>query len=131
MDKRIVNPWTWQERAGFQQAIEVQGAQRVLYCAGQTSVDENGRPLHEGQMEAQALQAVANLETVVHEAGFELSDIVRITVYVTDLDAYREAAPAVGARLGKAGARYSSTLLEIARLALPQLLVEIEATAVR
>jgi len=131
MERRTVNPWTWQERFGFQQANEVTGAERVLYCAGQTSVDGNGQPLHEGQMEAQALQAVDNIETVLREAGFELADIVRTTVYVTDVDAFREAAPAVGRRLGEAGARYASTLIGVTRLALPELMVEIEATAVR
>jgi enamine deaminase RidA (YjgF/YER057c/UK114 family) len=131
MERRTINPWTWQERFGFQQANEVTGAERVLYCAGQTSVDGNGQPLHEGQMEAQALQAVDNIETVLREAGFELADIVRTTVYVTDVDAFREAAPAVGRRLGEAGARYASTLIGVARLALPELMVEIEATAVR
>jgi enamine deaminase RidA (YjgF/YER057c/UK114 family) len=131
MERRTINPWTWQERFGFQQANEVTGAERVLYCAGQTSVDGDGQPLHEGQMEAQALQAVDNIETVLREAGFELADIVRTTVYVTDVDAFREAAPAVGRRLGEAGARYASTLIGVTRLALPQLMVEIEATAVR
>jgi enamine deaminase RidA (YjgF/YER057c/UK114 family) len=131
MQKRVVNPWTWQDRFGFVQANEVQGAERVLYCAGQTSVDGDGQPLHEGEMEAQALQAIDNLETVLREAGFELGDVVRLTTYVTDVDAYRAAAPAVGARMGQAGARYAATLLGISRLALPELLVEIEATAVR
>ena len=44
MERRTINPWTWQERFGFQQANEVTGAERVLYCAGQTSVDGNGNP---------------------------------------------------------------------------------------
>jgi enamine deaminase RidA (YjgF/YER057c/UK114 family) len=131
VEKRVINPWSWQERFGFQQANEVVGAERVLYCAGQTSVDDEGQPLHEGEMERQALQAVDNLETVLREADFELSDIVRLTVYVVDVDAYRQAAPAVGRRLGEAGARYASTLIGVTRLALPQLLVEIEATAVK
>ena len=37
MEQRKVNPWTWQDEYGFSQAIEVTGAERVLYCAGQTS----------------------------------------------------------------------------------------------
>lgn len=131
MESRVVNPWTWQDRLGFVQGKEVVGAERTLYCAGQTSVDENGQPLHEGDMKAQALQALDNLETVLREAGYELSDLVRLTIYVTDLPAYREAAPAVGARLAEAGVRHTSTLLGISRLAMPELLVEIEATAVK
>ena len=131
MEKRVVNPWTWQDRFGFVQANEVTAAQQVLYCAGQTSVDEDGHPMHEGQMEAQALQALDNLDTVLRAADFEPADIVRLTIYVTDVDAYLAAAPAVGARLGQAGSRFASTLLGVARLALPELLVEIEATAVK
>ena len=131
MESRVINPWTWQDRFGFVQAKEVVGAERTLYCAGQTSVDENGQPVHDGDMEKQALQALDNLEAVVREAGFELSDIARLNVYVTDIDAYRNAAPAVGARLASAGVRQAATLLGVAGLALPELLVEIEATAVR
>lgn len=131
MQKRVVNPWSWQDRLGFVQANEVKEVERTLYCAGQTSVDGDGAPLHPGEMEAQALQALDNLETVLREAGFALADIVRLNVYVTDVDAYRQAAPAVGARMAEAGSRHAATLLGVARLALPELLVEIEATAVK
>jgi enamine deaminase RidA (YjgF/YER057c/UK114 family) len=131
MEARIINPWSWQDSRGFVQGKEVAAVTRTLYCAGQTSVDEDGRPLHEGDMQAQAIQALANLETVLDAAGYALADIARLNVYVTDVDAYREAAPAVGARLGHAGARHTSTLCGVARLALPELLVELEATAVR
>ena len=50
-DIKPVNPWTWQEQFGFSQAIEVGGAKRVLYCAGQTSVDAEGVPMHARDME--------------------------------------------------------------------------------
>ena len=40
MDRRVINPWTWQDQFGFVQANEVSNGQRVLFCAGQTSVDE-------------------------------------------------------------------------------------------
>jgi enamine deaminase RidA (YjgF/YER057c/UK114 family) len=131
VQKQVINPWTWQERFGFVQANRITGAQQVLYCAGQTSVDGDGNPLHIGQMQEQALQAIDNLETVLSEAGFELADIVRLTTYVTDVDAYRQAAPAVGKRLGQAGVKQAASLIGVARLALPDLLVEIEATATR
>jgi enamine deaminase RidA (YjgF/YER057c/UK114 family) len=130
MESRVINPWSWQDSRGFVQAKEV-AADRTLYCAGQTSVDEDGHPLHEGDMEAQATQALNNLETVLHAAGYDLSDLARLHVYVTDVDAYRQAAPAIGARLAGAGARHTSTLIGVVRLALPELLVELEATAIR
>jgi enamine deaminase RidA (YjgF/YER057c/UK114 family) len=131
MERRIVNPWTWQDEYGYVQANEVTGAERVLYCAGQTSVDDNGEPLHEGDMAGQIGQALDNLETVLREAGFTLADIVRLNYYTTDVDAFIEAGAAHGGRLAEAGCRPAGTLLGVARLAFPALLVEIEATAAR
>ena len=131
MEKQIINPWTWQDRFGFVHATKVTGAEQVLYCGGQTSVDEDGKPIYVGQMQEQALQAIDNLETVLREAGFQLADIVQVTTYVTDVDAYLQAAPAVGARLGQAGVKRAASLIGVVRLALPELLVEIHATATR
>jgi enamine deaminase RidA (YjgF/YER057c/UK114 family) len=131
LERRIVNPWTWQDQFGYVQANEVSGAEHVLVCAGQTSVDADGQPLHEGDMGAQLAQAIDNLETVLTEAGFGLADVVRLNYYVTDVDAFVQAGEVYGAKLAQAGARPASTLLGVARLAIPELLVEIEATAVR
>jgi enamine deaminase RidA (YjgF/YER057c/UK114 family) len=131
MERRIVNPWTWQDQFGYVQANELSGMNRVLVCAGQTSVDTDGQPLHEGDMVAQVGQALDNLETVLGEAGFALADVVRMNFFVTDVDAFIQAGPAWGARLAQAGCRPASTLLGIARLAFPPLLVEIEATAAK
>jgi hypothetical protein len=52
MERRVVNPWSWQDQFGFVQANELQGMQRVLICSGQASVDADGRPLHAGDMRA-------------------------------------------------------------------------------
>jgi enamine deaminase RidA (YjgF/YER057c/UK114 family) len=131
MERRNVNPWTWQEQFGYEQAVEVSGAEHTLWCAGQTSVDADGNPLHEGDMTAQILQAIDNLETVLREGGYELANVVRMNYYTTDVDAIFAAGEEAGKRLDEAGCRASGTLLGVERLAMPQLLVEIEATAVR
>ena len=131
MDRNIINPWTWQDQFGFVQANHISGAEETILCAGQTSVDGDGNPVHAGDMTAQAIQAVDNLETVLAEAGFSLSDVVRLNYYVTDIDAFFAAAETLGARLGQAGCRPASTLLGVASLAFPELLVEIEATAAK
>jgi enamine deaminase RidA (YjgF/YER057c/UK114 family) len=131
VEQRNVNPWTWQDQFGFSQAVEVSGATRVLYCAGQTSTGPDGRTLHAGDLRAQASAALDNLETVLREADLSLSNVVRLTTYVTDVDRYLdEAAPAIGARLAAAGVQPAATLLGISRLAFPDLLIELEATAV-
>lgn len=92
MERRIVNPWTWQDQLGYVQANEISGMERVLVCAGQTSVDADGQPLHEGDMGAQVGQALDNLEAVLTEAGFALADVVRMNYFVTDVDACLQAA---------------------------------------
>jgi enamine deaminase RidA (YjgF/YER057c/UK114 family) len=125
-----VNPWTWQDQYGFSQAIAVRGAQRVLYCAGQTSVDAEGHPLHAGDMAAQVDQALDNLETVLRQASLELSDVVRLNYYTTDIAAYMKNAPRLGTRLKAARCKPSGTLLGVVSLFHPDILVEIEATAV-
>jgi len=57
--------------------------------------------------------------------------VVRLNYYVTDVDAFMGAGEALGRRLGEAGCQASGTLLGVSRLAFPQLVVELEATAVR
>ena len=130
MDIRKVNPWTWQDEYGFSQGIEVTGAERVLYCAGQTSSGPDGETLHGDDMAAQCGQALDNLETVLEHAGMTFANVVRLNYYVTDVDRFlSEAAAAVGERLAGV-VQPAGTLLGVSRLAFPDLLIEIEATAV-
>jgi enamine deaminase RidA (YjgF/YER057c/UK114 family) len=130
VERRIINPWTWQDDFGYVQANEVSGTQRTLFLAGQVSVDEEGSPVHPEDMGAQLTQVMDNLETVLREAGAELSDVVRLNYYTTDVDRFFEAYGVAAGRLAEAGCRPASTLLGVTRLAFPELLVEIEATAV-
>lgn len=131
MTKRAVNPWQWQDRFGFVQATEVAGARRTLFVAGQASMGPAGESLHPGDMAAQLGQALDNLETVMREAGFQMADVVRLNFYTTDMNAFLAASGLIRERVTNVGARYASTLLGVACLARPELLVEIEATAVR
>jgi enamine deaminase RidA (YjgF/YER057c/UK114 family) len=129
-DIKPVNPWTWQDQFAFSQAVEVSGAQRVLYCAGQTSVDANGAPLHARDMEKQLGQALDNLETVLAHAHLTLAHVVRLNYYTTDVEAFMNAGAMLGGRLREAGCIPSGTLLGVTRLFHPDIIVEIEATAV-
>ena len=131
MERRVVNPWTWQDAFGFVQAVEVQGAQRVLFCAGQTSNDADGKPLHVDDMRGQITVALDNLETVLAASGFSLSDVVRLTMYTTDMDLFLQNYDALVSRLAAAGVRQSATLLGVTRLAFPEFMVELEATAIK
>jgi len=130
MQVRKVNPWSWQDNFGFSQAIEFSGHQRVLVCAGQTSIGADGKPQHAGDMKGQINDAFDNLETVLKAADMTLSNVVRLNFYTTALDELFEHYGVVGERLGAAKSQPASTVLGVARLAFPELMIEIEATAV-
>lgn len=129
MERRTINPWNWQDQFGFVQAEEVVGAERVLYCAGQAAMSADGVPQHQGDMRGQLALALANLETVLTTSGYDVTNIVRLSIYTTDVDGLLEHFALVAERLR--GVRFASTLVGVTRLAIPDLLVEIEATAVR
>lgn len=129
-ENRPVNPWTWQDAFAFSQAVEIRGASRQLLCSGQTSVDAEGRPLHAGDMAAQLRQALDNLETVLRKGGFTLADVVRLNYYTTDVPAYLAASGEVARRFAGTGrCPPAGTLLGVAALFHPDILIEIEATA--
>ncbi len=130
MQMTPINPWSWQDKYGFSQAIEIRSGQRTLFCAGQTSVDENGNPIHAGDMGKQVTQALDNLETVLKQAGLTLGNVVRLNYYTTNITAFHNAAPVYGPRLARAGCKPTSTLLGVASLFHPDIMIEIEATAV-
>jgi enamine deaminase RidA (YjgF/YER057c/UK114 family) len=129
MQRTAVNPWAWSLQFGFNQGELVEGHTRVLMCSGQTAVDGNGTPRHPGDMAAQIGLALDNLEAVLAGAGMSLSNVVRLTTYTTDVDAFIQHAAVMAQRVGAAGVAPPGTLLGVARLAFPELMVELEATA--
>jgi enamine deaminase RidA (YjgF/YER057c/UK114 family) len=131
MNRTAVNPWQWSVSFGFNQAELIEGGSKVLYCSGQTSVDAEGAPQHPGDMAAQVGLALDNLEAVLAGAGMTLSNLVRLNFYTTSIPAFMgEGAAVLGARLGAAQVAPAGTLLGVASLAFPELMIELEGTAV-
>ena len=128
--RRIINPWTWQDAFGFVQANDVGARGRTVFCAGQASVDADGAPAHAGDMAAQIRLSFDNLETVLEAAGGGLRDLVRLNYHATDVPALLATWGPLAERLAAAGSRPASTLLGVQALAFPELMVELEATAV-
>lgn len=129
MHRTPVNPWLWSLPLGYHQAELLTGITRQLICAGQTAVDATGAPQHPGDMRAQLGLALDNLESVLHAAGMGLADIIRLTVYATDVDAALRNFDLLGQRIGALGVAPPMTVVGVTRLAIPPLLVELEATA--
>lgn len=128
--RAAVNPWTWSAGLGFNQGELVSGQTRTLYCSGQTAMSADGEPRHEGDMAGQLTLAADNLEAVLAEAGMSLANLVRLTVYTTDVDELLPHYGVLASRLGEAGAAPATTMLGVTRLAVPGQLIELEGTAV-
>lgn len=131
MEQKFINPWKWLDGMGYVSAVQISAGQRVLYCAGQSSIDAEGKPLHLADMRAQIVQSFDNLEAVLKEWGFRLSEVARLNYYTTDVELLIANLETVKERLTAAGCRPGSTILGVSRLVLPELMVEIEATAIR
>ena len=129
MERTDVNPWEWSKAFGFSQAVQLSGRERVLVCSGQTAIGPDGAPPTTTDMGEQVKIALANLQTVLEAADMTIADVVKLTVYTTDVDAlladYAAAAEVLAPNLP------AMTLIGVARLAFPELKVEIEATAAR
>ncbi|MBG6089527.1 RidA family protein [Actinomadura viridis] len=130
MERTAINPWAWSAQMGYNQGELVSGHTRTLYCAGQTAMSGEGKPQHAGDMAGQLELSLENLEAVLGEAGMSLANLVRLNVYTTDVDRLFEHYGVLASRLGAAGVAPSTTMLGVTRLAIPDLMVELEGTAV-
>jgi enamine deaminase RidA (YjgF/YER057c/UK114 family) len=126
MQRTAVNPVDWSTELGFDQGELVSGQTRTLYLSGQTAMSPEGKPEHEGDMAAQLALSLDNLEAVLTAAGMTVANLVRLTVYTTDVDGLF---PHYGLLAGRVG-RTATTMLGVTRLAVPGQLVELEGTAV-
>ncbi|MGW7684794.1 RidA family protein [Kribbella sp. NPDC054772] len=130
MERTAVNPVSWSIPMGFNQGELVSGHTRTLYCSGQTAMDSEGKPQHDGDLPAQLALSLDNLEAVLRDAGMSLANLTRLNVYTTDVDLLFPHYGVLAARLGAAGVAPATTMLGVTRLAIPGQLVELEGTAV-
>lgn len=126
-----INPTTWSAPLGFDQGQVRTHPTAVLTIAGQAPVDADGRLLHEGDVAAQLALALANLASVVEQAGMALTDLAQLRIFVTDMEAALAVYDTVVEHLTGEGATPPATLVEVSRLALPGMAVEIDALAIR
>lgn len=130
MERTVINPWQWSIPMGFNQGELVTGQTRTLFLAGQASVDGEGAVQHPGDMAGQITQVVDNMEAVLQEAGMSLANLVRLTIFTTDVDLCFQHYGLLASRTAAAGVAPPGSMVGVARLAYPELMVEIEATAV-
>lgn len=102
---------------------------RTLYLAGQSAMSPDGAPQHAGDMSAQIQLSLDNLEAVLAGAHMTLANVVRLNIYTTDVDDLFANYGLIAERFAAVGVSPPGSLLGVARLAFPELLVELEATA--
>jgi enamine deaminase RidA (YjgF/YER057c/UK114 family) len=129
MQRTAINPWNWSVGLGFDQAQLIEGRRRELICSAQDSVDASGNSQHPGDMGGQLRLALDNLEAVLTGAGMTVADVVRLNIYTTDVGTLLQHFGVLAERFGGAPDRFASTVLGVASLAGPDLLVALEATA--
>ena len=79
MIKTVIYLWKWQDQLSYVQAVGVKNIEGTLYCSGQAAVHPEGSSSN-ADMRTQLALAIQNLETVVSEAGYDCSNIVRLTI---------------------------------------------------
>ncbi len=126
----IFNPPALGEPRGWNNGLLAAPDRRILFVAGQTAADADGRTEATGFVEQFGL-ALDHVLEVVSAAGGDARDIGRMTIYVTDLPAYRRSLKPLGEAYRERMGRHfpAMTLVEVSGLVDPRALVEIEATA--
>ena len=114
-------------RGAYSSGVEAP-AGRTIYISGQVSLDAEGDVVGEGDIAVQTETVLEHVKTVVEEAGGGMEDIVKVTVFITDMGLYD--------RIHEVRRRYfeepypASSMVEVSALIDPRLLIEIEAVAV-
>ncbi|MBA2617069.1 MAG: RidA family protein [Rubrobacter sp.] len=103
-------------------------AGRTVYVSGQVAMDAEGAVVGEGDAKAQTEKVLENVSVVLEEAGGSLDDIVKVTVFITDMGMYDEVHEVRRRHFGEPYP--ASSMVEVSALIDPRLLVEVEAVAV-
>jgi enamine deaminase RidA (YjgF/YER057c/UK114 family) len=131
ISKEVLNPPAWKKPRGYSNLVKTTGG-TILFAAGQGASDPEGNLIGEGDICRQYEQILQNIQEVMGAGGAKMTDIVRLTIYCTNRDAFL----AKGKECNQIYKKYfgdyypASTLVEIKKLFFDSMLLEIEATAV-
>lgn len=127
MEKQILDPgWAWDDNFPISQAVQKGD---MIFVSGQVAIDPSGQIVGKGDMKAQTKQTLENIKTVLAVAGVGLNDVMKITVFVTDISKVSDAIEVRSEYFGQN--RPASTTVEVKSLLLPDLMIEIEVMAMQ
>jgi enamine deaminase RidA (YjgF/YER057c/UK114 family) len=116
----------WEIEYGDAQAVKVGD---TIYVSGQVSHDDKGNIVGRGDMEAQMRQAYENTQKLLTQYGATLKNVVDEVLFVTDMDAAFAAAVKCRQEIFSGAPVIASTIIQIQRLAFPELMIEIKCVA--
>jgi len=122
------NPPDLSKPTGYTHIVEVTGPSKTIYISGQIAFDKDGNLVGGGDMKAQAEQVFKNLQTALTAAGAKFSDIVKMNSYITDMGQAQAVRDVRTRYFGEVVP--ASTFVQVAALARPGLMLEIEVIAV-
>ena len=125
MTRKISTGTLWEPVVGYSRAV---AAGDYVFVSGCTSVVDE-ELVHEGDAYAQTTQAIANIATALEKFGLTLADVVRTRIFVTDMARWEEYGRAHGTAFGEV--MPATSMLGVASLVDPRMLVEVEAVAYR
>ncbi|WP_432558327.1 RidA family protein [Granulicoccus sp. GXG6511] len=132
MNRNVINPQDLFVGKAFSQTVAVEGAARWIFVSGQIDCDAQGKVRNPGDLAAQVRGTLDNLVIALAAQGATMADLVKVNVYIVDLDPSQTAAIRdIRAEYFDAEQPPAVTLVGIDRLSMDGLLVEIEAVAAR